>query len=327
MRFYHCFLTDLPDQFVEANAEALIRWVDGWADQARYYRRAQIVDNVALAVIGEAGKIRWPTLVSSSDKMLQLWMRNKGDNYHGRYWDTLAADQRGAADPAGDPGRDLAVALALTLSGITARNAKLATLPRSGGRAGGKRLTKQQIMVPVTTRILPGTVTWIGIGLGAEQDRPPLKRDGIVAGEIVGYRCWRLDQGFLRSVYQGDIWPPQQTLQGRELADWKQRGIHAWKSAASKQYFEYLRSYMDRRDDGGVFGRTMLDLGEKCPAMVTGSVLLWGDVVEHERGWRAEFAKVRSLDWLYPDAAMMGREREALQALRVRYGVTEESPR
>jgi hypothetical protein len=55
--------------------------------------------------------------------------------------------------------------------------------------------------------------------------------------------------------------------------------------------------------------------------MVTGTVFLWGDVVEHERGWRAEFARVRSLDWLYPDETMMGREQEALDNLRRLYGV------
>jgi hypothetical protein len=56
--------------------------------------------------------------------------------------------------------------------------------------------------------------------------------------------------------------------------------------------------------------------------MVTGTVFLWGDVVEHERGWRAEFARVRSLDWLYPDETMMGREQEALADLRATYSLT-----
>lgn len=282
MRFYHCFLTELPDQFVEANAAALIRWLDGWAGQNRYYRRAMIVDDVPLAVIGDAGKTRWPTLVASSVQM-QLWMNNKGDAFNGRYWDTLAADQRGAADPAGDPGGDLADAFGTGPAFAWLNtNPRLAITPKSGGRAGGKGLlTTQQI----------------------------------VAGEIVGFRCWRVDQGFLRSVYQDDIWPPQQILQGREMEDWNQRGIHAWKDASSKPYFKYLRSYMDDSGDRGL------------PGMVTGSVLLWGDVVEHERGWRAEFARVRSLDWLYPDAASMGREREALQELRVRYGVTKEAQR
>lgn len=56
--------------------------------------------------------------------------------------------------------------------------------------------------------------------------------------------------------------------------------------------------------------------------MCTGTVLLWGDIVEHERGYRAEFAKVRSIDWLYPDVDMMGREAIVLNDLRRTYGVT-----
>jgi hypothetical protein len=56
--------------------------------------------------------------------------------------------------------------------------------------------------------------------------------------------------------------------------------------------------------------------------MCTGTVFLWGDVVEHERGYRAEFARVRSIDWLYPDETMMGREAEVLGSLRRAYNDT-----
>lgn len=320
MRFYHCFNTTLPDQFVEANAGALTRWVDGWRDQARYYRRAQIVDNVALAVLGDAGKTRWPTLVSTSDTMLYLWMAKKGDAYNGRYWETLAADQCGAADPASDPGRDAADALAfawIPRTGLPATSCR--SFP--GGRTGGKRLTTRQIVQ--AAQMLPGGVTWIGSDLAAE-DPPPLHREGIVAGEITGQRCWRVEQGFLRSVYQDDIWPPGQPMQGRELGDWDSRGIHAWKSNAAKEFFLYVRSYLNRAGDGGMFGPSIMDCHETRPAMVTGTVLLWGDVVEHERGWRAEFARVASLDWLYPDASMMGREAQTLDDLRRHYGLNKE---
>lgn len=161
---------------------------------------------------------------------------------------------------------------------------------------------------------------WHGM-LDPEIERPPLQREGIVAGEIVGYRCWRVEQGWLRSVYQGDIWPPGTILQGRGLDDWNERGIHAWKAVTSKEYFIYLRSYLDA-EHTGLFAPPTLDCYQNRPAMVTGTVLLWGDVVEHERGWRAEFARVASLDWLYPDASMMGCERQTLDLLRLRYGVS-----
>lgn len=164
----------------------------------------------------------------------------------------------------------------------------------------------------------------------AEKPKPPLKRDGIIAGEIVGYRCWRVEKGLLRSVYQNDIWQPGQVLEGRELGDWDSRGIHAWKDAGSKHYHDYIRSYLNQEDDP--FRKFFVYFGprgieteprETRPAMVTGTVFLWGDVVEHERGWRAEFARVRTLDWLYPDATMMGRERAALEELRRRYLISD----
>ena len=159
----------------------------------------------------------------------------------------------------------------------------------------------------------------------AEKPKPPLKRE-MKLGEIVGYRCWRVERRLLRSVYQKDVWLPRQMLEGRELDDWDSRGIHAWKDAGSEHYHEYIRSYLNsqRRDPftAALYGRNVQELeNEQRPAMVTGSVFLWGDVVEHERGYRGEFARVRSLDWLYPDADMMGHEIEFLAYLKGTYGV------
>jgi hypothetical protein len=162
-----------------------------------------------------------------------------------------------------------------------------------------------------------------------ERTKPALKRDGVIAGEVVGYRCWKIERGLLRSVYQKDTWLPGQVLEGRELGDWDQRGIHAWKDKGSKEYHDYIRSYLNQADDP--FGRSLYFMGGNGldereavsrPAMVTGTVFLWGDVVEHERGWRAEFARVRSLDWIYPDETMMGREQEALADLRATYALS-----
>lgn len=150
------------------------------------------------------------------------------------------------------------------------------------------------------------------------EKRPTLKRDGVVAGEIVGYRCWRVEKGLLRSVYQTDIWKPGAVLEGRELGDWDSRGIHAWKDPASKEYHDYIRGYLNSRDMFLILGREPRD--EK-PAMVTGTIFMWGDVVEHERGWRAEYARVRSLDWLYPDETMMGREQATLAELHAKYSL------
>jgi hypothetical protein len=46
----------------------------------------------------------------------------------------------------------------------------------------------------------------------------------------------------------------------------------------------------------------------------------YGNFCTETHGWRGEFAKVRSIDWLYPDETMMGREAEVLDRLKRKYG-------
>lgn len=50
-----------------------------------------------------------------------------------------------------------------------------------------------------------------------------------------------------------------------------------------------------------------------------GTVHLWGDMVEHESGWRASRAAVRSVDWVF------GGSPDLLARLRETYGVTDDS--
>ena len=60
-----------------------------------------------------------------------------------------------------------------------------------------------------------------------------------------------------------------------EVEDYGKAGVHAWK-----------------------LKRDAIALMVEAGGGVVGSVLLWGNVVEHERGYRAEFGKVRSLDYI-----------------------------
>lgn len=318
MKFYKCFFTDLPDQFVEANSRPLSQWTDRWHDNP-YLVRSRIVDGVQIDLIGDEKRTGWPTLKSASQRMLDLWMTNKGGNYSGRYWETLATDQRRTDRVASlarrkDP---LADALdAAIYAGLTQ--------PFSSGPPSGV-LTALDLAKSASALLASNNPLRRSLLLESDE-RPPLKRDGVVAGEIVGYRCWRVQDGVLRSVYQRDVWRPGRVLQGRELGDWDSRGIHAWKGAGSKRYDEYVRSYLHNRNPVFFKSRLLLSFDDEDldmrPAIATGTVFLWGDVVEHEHGWRAEFARVRSLDWLYPDARMMGREQATLDELRRIYGVS-----
>lgn len=147
--------------------------------------------------------------------------------------------------------------------------------------------------------------------------RPDLKRE-MKVGEILAYRCWKLIGNQLRSVYMHDDWNPGQIMIGRGIDDWSERGIHAWKDLNSKKFNDYVRGYLSVENDPW---RISCERSHST-IIVTGTVLLWGDVVEHEHGYRAEYAKINSIDWLYPDASLMGRERETLASLRRLYGVT-----
>lgn len=156
---------------------------------------------------------------------------------------------------------------------------------------------------------------FVGMDVILDPPRPSLHRE-MKVGEILAYRCWRLQHGLLRSVYMRDEWNPGEIMIGRGIDDWSERGVHAWKDLNSRQFNEYVRGYLEIKSDPWRAPIT------PTPAViVTGSVLLWGDVVEHEHGYRAEFAKINSIDWLYPDAMLMGRERETLAQLRTLYGV------
>ena len=326
MKFYHCFYTDLPDEFVEANAATLIKWADGWQDKNRYYQRQRIIDSVVIDFFGNAKKEDWPRLMVQSKVLLERWTQNKGANYNGGYWESLAEDQRDPDRKSGLPGgKDAGIAAWL-------RPGTIYPLPNAAAGRNAS-LTATQLQAVYNSMIQAGSAMSANAirnlylyGDFEERTKPALKREGVVAGEVVGYRCWKIEGGLLRSVYQKDVWLPGQVLEGRELGDWDQRGIHAWKDKGSKQYHDYIRSYLNQADDP--FGRRLYFLGGDegevvaRPAMVTGTVFLWGDVVEHERGWRAEFARVRSLDWLYPDETMMGREQEALADLRASYSLT-----
>ena len=228
---------------------------------------------------------------------------------NGRYRRTAPQNHGSASNPAGGPGGigslTLAQYAAQRLSG-----------PPPGGITCVNPGPRVRTRLPIATwRGIPV----YGLDIAEEAPEPPLRREGIIAGEIIGHRCWRIEDGLLRSVYQQDVWKPKVPLEGRELGDWDSRGIHAWKEVGG-HFFDYIRNYLNTASDRYMNLILYGAYRKEKPAMVTGTVYLWGDVVEHERGYRAEFARVRSLDWLYPDADMMGRERIVLDDLKRTYG-------
>lgn len=123
-------------------------------------------------------------------------------------------------------------------------------------------------------------------------------------GEVTGWRCWRIPvRPLLCSVHMHKhVWMPgavEECDAGPDLDDHSAHGFHAWKDQ-----------------------RQAVNYAVECgPPIVIGTVKLWGTVLCHERGYRAQFAKIVSLDTLtarYDDPVI---EERALRLMRKHYGV------
>jgi hypothetical protein len=100
----------------------------------------------------------------------------------------------------------------------------------------------------------------------------PIEDAGISAGEIIGHRAWRVHNGLLQSMAVDTVWAPNEVMEG--IPD-NGLGVHAFKTASA----------------------VLTEYGCHGPVAI-GTVLLWGEVIEHELGYRAEFGKVNSIDLL-----------------------------
>jgi hypothetical protein len=130
------------------------------------------------------------------------------------------------------------------------------------------------------------------LSANAEDLADTLNHEGIRAGEIIAYRAWRvIEPGFLRrgddllhSVYiRNYVWLPDEPASG----DVKTHGIYSFRHVIRCRG-EY--SY-------NAYG-----------PLLFGKVKIWGEVVEHEAGYRSQFGKVVSLD--YGDPALLDKFRK-----------------
>jgi hypothetical protein len=107
------------------------------------------------------------------------------------------------------------------------------------------------------------------------------KHEGIRVGEIIAYRAWRVippswlsgGDDRLHSVLIRDyIWQPDTPAFG----DVRTHGIYSFRDAiSSKQDYWYSAG---------------------TEPLLFGKIKIWGEVVEHEAGYRSQFAKIVSLD-------------------------------
>lgn len=100
-----------------------------------------------------------------------------------------------------------------------------------------------------------------------------LKSEAMIAGEIIGWRGWNIKgNAQLASVTSGDIWDSSVPMEGDPASGY---GIHAYKDSGGPLHDGYI--------------------GTSTGMWVLGEVALWGDVIEHEFGFRSQFARVHSL--------------------------------
>jgi len=96
----------------------------------------------------------------------------------------------------------------------------------------------------------------------------------IKAGELIAWRCWAIaEDGTYRSTTQGHVvWKEGTPVTGNPKK--QTEGVHAWKTRQGAE--KYARQ-----------------IGVQNIAV--GTVSLWGTVIEHEEGYRAEFGELKEV--------------------------------
>jgi len=131
----------------------------------------------------------------------------------------------------------------------------------------------------------------------------------IRAGEIIGWRFWKLYNGLLYSVFASYIWCPgvfeRSSARRCEFNNvgfiYKFRdnlGYHAFRDKEQAKREAFIHAYWS-----------------PC---VIGSVAMWGEVIEHEHGWRSEYAAVQSITEIIGDISFLSKQWLLLE-LRERY--------
>lgn len=168
--------------------------------------------------------------------------------------------------------------------------------------------------------IMMSTSVWGGIIGQPLYPGFKVKHKGLRVGEIRAWRAWRVVGeeswlGHLPALFNPNKKPNAQLYSMAVEVEWKPgdmmqgdvreyMGIHAWKS--EQNVMDYARLY-----DGTV--------------LAIGTVDLWGEIVEHENGFRAECARISSLKTLlnssYAPHRGFSPDKKLLSRLQQQYNV------
>jgi hypothetical protein len=121
-----------------------------------------------------------------------------------------------------------------------------------------------------------------------------LKHEGIRVGEIIAYRAWRaVGPGWLHrrndrlhSILMSHyVWDPDEPASG----DVRTHGIYSFRHV--------IKSMSEYGYDAAMRGPILF-----------GKIKIWGEIVEHEAGYRSEFGRIVSLD--YGDSELLDKFRK-----------------
>lgn len=123
---------------------------------------------------------------------------------------------------------------------------------------------------------ISGAITYVGYNAFIMEDQKPLwdalPDDGVKVGEIIAYRGWSVEDDRLLSVGVQAEWLPNEPMKGDPHGYVVGPGVYAFKERKT----------------------AISQLGQNFYAI--GTVKLWGQIVEHETGYRAEYGKIVSID-------------------------------
>lgn len=161
---------------------------------------------------------------------------------------------------------------------------------------------------------------------------PAIPHAGVRAGELTGYRLWWLVAGHLCSLTHRQLWLPGEVVSGDVDSTINgilpafggiSGGVYAFKEASQ------LPNEVHNMECGAAAWDLMPAAGKRhflatslcwiafseTQTLVSGRVKMWGEVVEHRLGYRAQHAKVTHLDAVHGPGD--------LGALRRKYGLTD----
>lgn len=112
-----------------------------------------------------------------------------------------------------------------------------------------------------------------------------------LAGPILAYRQWCMEDVWLRSIIVALRWPhgePLRSLMAETYSAQSLRAVLVFSTSAAG-----VAAGAAGAQPGGIYASKrweLLDFHQDRSHVVTGQVALWGRVVEHEYGYRAEYA-------------------------------------